>query len=105
MVIKSYVYGCNLLSSFNIDIIRHTSHDLLGISLNNPTSKYNFLHLELQYGRHEYVDPKTVRKENWQCLLAKKEAEIEIPIKPGFRLDSVREFKSDTYYLFRIIKA
>ena len=104
MVIKSYIHACSLLSSFNIDIIRHASHDLLGISLNNPSRDYNFLHLELQYGRHEYVDPKTVRKESWQCLLAEKKADTTIPTRDDVRLELVREFKSDTYYLFRIIK-
>jgi hypothetical protein len=104
MVIKSYLYKCDQLSSFSVDIILHTSHDLLGIRLIEANNETSFSQLELQYGRHEYINEKTVRKERWECILAKKKADIEIPTKDNTRLELIREFKSDTHYLFRIIK-
>ncbi len=78
------------------------SHDLLEVNL-GIIGPDKLAPLELRYIEHEYVSEKEIKKENWECVLVEKNTRKEVPNKVNTRLEVVREFKSDTHYLFRVL--
>lgn len=104
MVIKSYRQKFDPRTSFNLAVILPIAHDLLEVRLITSMSPHDLPELELEYGRHEYISENNIKKESWECVLVKKKVDREIPTKANTKLQLVREFNSDTHYLFRVIK-
>lgn len=103
MVIKSVRQSFNPSASFNLTVILPIAHDLLEVRLITSINPNNLPELELEYGRHEYISEKDIKKENWECFLIKKKTDMEIPTRANTKLELVRQFKSDTHYLFRVV--
>ena len=104
MVPRSYKQTVDTLESFKLSVIVPIAHELLEIRLlpeSKPPSKYR--ELELEYARYAHVNEKDIKKEYWECVLVKKNSEKEVPTKLNTKLERVKDFKSDTHYLFRVV--
>ena len=97
--VKQEVY---VSGNFKLTVIMPISHDLLEVNL-GIIGPGKLAQLELRYIEHEYVSEKEIKKENWECVLVEKNTRKEVPNKVNTRLEVVREFKSDTHYLFRVL--
>ena len=97
--VKQEVY---VSDNFKLTVIMPISHDLLEVNL-GISGPGKLAQLELRYIEHEYVSEKEIKKENWECVLVEKNTRKEVPNKVNTRLEVVREFKSDTHYLFRVL--
>ena len=104
MVQRSYKQTVDPLESFKLSVIVPIAHELLEIRLlpeSKPPSKYR--ELELEYARYAHVNEKDIKKEYWECILAEKNSKKEVPTKLNAKLERVKDFNSDTHYLFRIV--